>query len=284
VTATLDQLRAAADDAAARRALSADPAVVALAVERVRSALTATMYVGIAIALAFTTVAVQGWGARVSGAEAHTAVWWSMWGLSLLVELPLVAILIGEQIAGRYDVKPAAWVRRARWSLIGFAYLMNTFEPWSLVLGGSWGFGSLMLHSIPPVVILLASEALTGMRTMLADTVTAAAAAAATVTDRRKAPAPKVRKPTEKAPAPEKTQDVEQPPPPDEIRAAGRKRQIGVGWALTHWREDLNSADIVEGLLAEGIEVSRGEAWRCLNEARRQRGELHDTSGEESTG
>lgn len=45
-------------------------------------------------------------------------------------------------------------------------------------------------------------------------------------------------------------------------------RQIGVGWAIDNWRDDLRPMEVGEALLALGIQCSKGERSKILSEAR----------------
>jgi hypothetical protein len=285
--ADLAELQRAADDAAARRRLDTDPAVVALGVERARAHVDRLMWFGIGIALVFTTITVQDWAADTATAALYSLVWWSMWGLSALIELPLVATLYGQQVAERYGVTVPPWVRHTRRTLLAFTFLLNTWAAAAQVLGGRWGFGLLLLHAIPPAVILLATECSTALREALTAAVLAAESRAAA--DARKATKPPRRERRDRRPderpderadgrneqghSDDKNDKDEQDIDPGVDTPLPTLRSLGVAWALAHWRDDLMPNDIRNGVKADtGRDMSRGEASRCKKDAAKQLG------------
>ena len=263
------RLLAEAQRAARLRAYQTDPAVVALVVERTRVAIERTMWIGIGLGMAFTTVSVQQWGA--TGVELFGLGWWAAWLLAPLVEVPLLAILRGESTAARYGVTVGPWVKRARWTLLTAAYLMNTLGPWTaLITGGS--FAEVLRHSVPVVAVLVGVEALTDVRVALNSAVTAAVAAASAASKTApKAAAPARPRPTRgraqptpsdpsaEAPLPDAVVDGSDPAPPDDLTAARTARQVGVDWAVEHWRDDLRPVDIGAAMVELGRPVSKGE-------------------------
>jgi hypothetical protein len=242
-------LLADAARAAELREHATDPAVVALAVESTRRAIERLMWIGIAIGMTFTTVSVQQWGA--AGAEPYSLPWLAAWLLAPLVEVPLLAILLGEQAAARHAVKPRGWVRRARWTLLALTYLMNTWASWVAWFGGDGGFRDVLQHSVPVIAVLVGVEALTDLRGMLAEAVAAAAAA--------RPPRKPAARPDKRERKAEQRQTV--PPPPNTGKAPG-VREIGVAWAVENWRDDLRPVDIGEAMMRLGHPVSKGERSR----------------------
>lgn len=290
VTAPADEgaeLLGRAERAARRRAYDTDPAVVALTVDEARVVIERTMWVGIALGMVFTCASVQEWGAQ--GAPAWSLGWCAAWLLAPLVEVPLLAILRGEQVAARYGVRPGTWVRRARWTLLAAAYAMNSWGAWAAVLGGTGGWAKVLLHSIPPLAVLIAAEALTDLRDMLTRAVGAAASAPRPVT---RPPA----RPREPRTRPRPAAPPVTPPPPDEPETAepetdgeqapaatgGTAREVAVAWALAHWDDDhrdprtgepcpIRPVHVSNHMKAIGREISKGEASKALTAAKAER-------------
>lgn len=268
-------LLAEAERAAVRRAHQTNPDVVALAVDEVRATIERTMWIGIALGMVFTTASVQEWAAE--GAAAWSLAWLSAWLLAPLVEVPLLAALRAEQAAARYGIAPTRLVRRGRWALLAAGYLLNTYGPWSDVLGGLGGWDKVLLHSIPPLAVLVAVEMLTDLRDMLTRAITAAANAP-------RPTRPVARKPTP-APRTERTApplDEKPPPPPPPVDPPARTaRELGVEWALANWdapdgsdRGPLRPLHVREHMAGIDREISKGEASRVMAAARDERARL----------
>jgi hypothetical protein len=168
-------------DAAEVRAYQTHPDVVALRIERVRSQVDGLCWAGITLGLAFTMTNVQ------SFAAGNTAVWslpWlAAWVLDPTVSLVLLAVLRAEQVTSRYQVRTGRWARAAKWFTLAATYLMNTWQAWAI--GSTAG---VVLHSVPPLLVFVAAEAVTDVRDKLTDAVTVAGEAvdapAASETDR----------------------------------------------------------------------------------------------------
>jgi hypothetical protein len=164
--------------AAEVRAYQTHPDVVALRIERIRSQVDRTCWAGIVLGLAFTMTNVQVFAA--SGAPAWSLPWLAAWVLDPTVSLVLLAILRAEQVTARYQVRTGRWVRTAKWFTLAATYVMNTWSSWAA--GSTAG---VVLHSVPPLLVFVAAEAVTDVRDKLTDAVTAAvrAAEARTATD-----------------------------------------------------------------------------------------------------
>jgi hypothetical protein len=173
-----------AAEAAEVRAYQTHPDVVALRVERVRTQVDRLCWAGIILGLAFTMTNVQGFAA--AGALPWTLPWLAAWVLDPTVSLVLLAILRGEQITARYQVHTGMWVRAAKWFTLAATYLMNTWA--SYATGSPAG---IVLHSVPPLVVFVAAEAITDLRDKLSEAVTVAF----TEANRRHEP-PSVHEPT----------------------------------------------------------------------------------------
>ncbi|MGW5718347.1 hypothetical protein ACWEVP_19425 [Amycolatopsis sp. NPDC003865] len=153
-----------AAEAADVRRWQTHPDVVALQVERVRTQVDRLCWAGIILGLAFTTANVQWFAA--SGAAFGSLPWLTAWLLDPTVCLVLLAILRAEQVTARYQVHTGAWVRAAKWLTLAATYVMNTWSSWAA--GSPAG---VVLHSVPPLVVFVAAEAVTDLRDKLTDAV-----------------------------------------------------------------------------------------------------------------
>jgi hypothetical protein len=143
------------------RAAGAEP------VEQVAVQVDRLCWTGILLGLAFTMTNVQQFAAN--GARPWSLPWWSAWLLDPMVSLVLLAILRAEQITARYGVRTGGWVRVAKWFTLAATYVMNT---WQAFTAGSPAL--VVLHSVPPLVVFVAAEAVTDLRDKLGQTITAA--------------------------------------------------------------------------------------------------------------
>jgi len=160
------RLATAAREAEQLRLLATRPDVVALRVDRLRRQVDGLLWLGITLGLAFTAVNVQRFAA--GGAPAYSATWWAAWLLDPMVSLVLLAVLRAEQLTARYQVRLAGWARGTKWATCAATYTMNTWEAWGLAdvpLSPS----GVVLHSIPPLLVVLAAETGPGLRDRLAE-------------------------------------------------------------------------------------------------------------------
>ncbi|MGB3438742.1 MAG: hypothetical protein WBA97_08305 [Actinophytocola sp.] len=160
-----------AAEAAELRAYQTDPDVIALRVERVRSQVDRLCWAGIVCGLAFTMTNVQTFAA--AGAAAWSLPWLAAWLLDPTVSVVLLAILRAEQVTARYQVSTGPWVRRAKRFTLAATYVMNV---WASFATGS--LAGIVLHSVPPLVVFVAAEAVTDLRDKLTEAVNAAFAEA----------------------------------------------------------------------------------------------------------
>jgi hypothetical protein len=167
-----------AAEAADVRRYQTHPDVVALRVERVRTQVDRLCWAGIVLGLAFTMANVQWFAA--AGSAPWSLPWLAAWLLDPTVSLVLLAILRAEQVTARYQVHTGQWVRAAKWLALAATYVMNT---WSSFAAGS--LAGVVLHSVPPLIVFAAAEAVTDLR----DKLTKAATVASTDAARRAAPA-----------------------------------------------------------------------------------------------
>lgn len=174
------QLAQDAAEAADVRAYQTHPDVVALRIERIRSQVDRLCWAGIVLGLAFTMTNVQVFAA--GGAAVWSLPWLAAWVLDPTVSLVLLAILRAEQVTARYQVRTGRWVRGAKWFTLAATYVMNTWASWAA--GSAAG---VVLHSVPPLLVFVAAEAVTDLRDKLTDAVTAAVNAAVRAADGRTA-------------------------------------------------------------------------------------------------
>lgn len=129
-------------------------------IERVAAQVDRLCWTGILLGLAFTMTNVQQFAA--AGAAAWSLAWFAAWLLDPMVSLVLLAILRAEQVTARHGVRLGGWVRAAKWFTLGATYVMNT---WSAFVAGSAAL--VVLHSVPPLVVFVAAEAVTELRDKL---------------------------------------------------------------------------------------------------------------------
>jgi hypothetical protein len=141
-------------------------------------------WTGILMGLAFTMSNVQGFAA--AGARTWSVPWCAAWLLDPMVSLVLLAILRADQVTARHGLATGGWVRAAKWFTLAATYVMNT---WAAFMAGSLAL--VVLHSVPPLVVFVAAEAVTELRNQLA------AAVAEPFTNEQPDPGePKQRKPS----------------------------------------------------------------------------------------
>lgn len=164
------RLAVEAADAARIRALATDPDVIALRVERIRGQVDACAWLAIGLGLAFTAVNVQTFAA--AGAAVWSPAWLVAWLLDPMVSLLLIAVLRAEQVTARWQVPTGPRVAAAKWGAFTATYAMNTWAAWT-----SGVPSGVVLHSVPPLVVLLGAEVAPELRDRLTAAVHAAAAA-----------------------------------------------------------------------------------------------------------
>ncbi|MGC0319349.1 hypothetical protein [Kitasatospora acidiphila] len=93
------------------------------------------------------------------------------WFLAPAVDLALCAALLGDAVLSRWELDAGPWATRLRWFAGGATLALNTWQPWS-----SLDPASIVLHSVPPVLLFLLAEAASPYRMGFAETVRRAAA------------------------------------------------------------------------------------------------------------
>ncbi|HEX5407937.1 MAG TPA: hypothetical protein VFX16_37200 [Pseudonocardiaceae bacterium] len=141
-------------------------------VERVAVQVDRLCWSGVLLGLAFTMTNVQQFAAN--GAPSWSLPWCTAWLLDPMVSLVLLAILRAEQVTARYGVHTGGWVRAAKWFTLTATYVMNTWEAFTAASPAR-----VVLHSVPPLVVFVAAEAVTDLRDKLGTAVSAAQSAEA---------------------------------------------------------------------------------------------------------
>ncbi|RRO20003.1 hypothetical protein EIL87_03270 [Saccharopolyspora rhizosphaerae] len=147
------------------------------AVEQVRKQVDRLCWSGILLGLAFTMTNVQSFAAN--GAPVWSLPWLAAWLLDPMVSLVLLAILRAEQVTARCGIRTGGWVRGAKWFTLAATYVMNTWGAYA-----ARSADMVVLHSVPPLVVFVAAEAVTDLR----DKLTAAVRAASVNADSEPAP------------------------------------------------------------------------------------------------
>jgi hypothetical protein len=140
-------------------------------------------WVGITLGLTFTMANVQSFAA--GGVGKFSIQWWIAWLLDPMVSLPLLGVLIGEQVLTRYNVKSGAWVHVVKWVTLSCTYAMNTWQAWVAMEPSK-----ILLHSVPPIVVVCAAEGLTDLRHRITEAVTKAIEIATPVQETGSQPVP----------------------------------------------------------------------------------------------
>ncbi|MEU0510094.1 hypothetical protein [Amycolatopsis sp. NPDC006125] len=128
--------------------------------ERVAQQVDRLCWTGILLGLAFTMTNVQQFAA--AGAPAWSLRWCGAWLLDPMVSLVLLAVLRAEQVTARYGIRTGGWARGAKWFTLGATYVMNTWEAFV-----NRSPAQVVLHSVPPLVVFVAAEAVTDLRDKL---------------------------------------------------------------------------------------------------------------------
>ncbi|HEX5404211.1 MAG TPA: hypothetical protein VFX16_18130 [Pseudonocardiaceae bacterium] len=134
-------------------------------VDQVAAQVDRLCWAGILLGLAFTMTNVQQFAAN--GARPWSLPWWSAWLLDPMVSLVLLAILRAEQVTARHGVRTGGWSRAAKWFTLAATYVMNV---WQAFTAGSPAL--VVLHSVPPLVVFVAAEAVTDLRDTLGQVIT----------------------------------------------------------------------------------------------------------------
>lgn len=143
------------------REVLTDPDVVAMRIERRRQVGEAMLWGAIGTLLIFTIITVQRFVASADGSPAPVGglEWFGAWFMEPGIVVGLVAVLIWEAAILRQQVKIRWKTRAAKWGLLLVTYTMNTWVAWSELFNGNGHFGSVILHSAPPIIVFGLTEA-----------------------------------------------------------------------------------------------------------------------------
>jgi hypothetical protein len=165
----LDELTRAAREASEVRGYQTDPDVVALRIERIRAWCDRLVWTGIVLGLLFTAANVQGFASgdtRPPWEKGGSLDWVIAWLLDPMVSLVLIGVLMGEQVINRYGLEADRWVRITKWVALGATYAMNTWGAWA-----AKDPKQILLHSVPPVIVVCAVEAVPELRRRITEAV-----------------------------------------------------------------------------------------------------------------
>lgn len=139
------------------------PAVQIAALQRLQANLTTVLVTVAVVALAFTATNVT-----MFAIDHHVSAWIA-WLLDPMVAVALGAVLIVDGRLSEHGVHPSGWASALRWFAGLGTWLMNC---WSSLWPTGSAFGvprqvdpaGLVLHSIPPVLLIVLAEAITHYR------------------------------------------------------------------------------------------------------------------------
>lgn len=127
------------------------PVERATRVARVRSEVDVGIWVVIWLSLAFTAINVQIFAAR--GAEMWSLAWSAAWLLDPMVSILVLVVVRAEQITSRWRVRLGWPITATKWGCFAATYAMNTWSSWV-----EQSPSRIVLHSVPPAMMLLAAE------------------------------------------------------------------------------------------------------------------------------
>ncbi|MFJ8717978.1 hypothetical protein ACIRD9_33220 [Streptomyces violaceus] len=167
----------------------APPAVQIAALQALQSNLTRVLVTVAVVALAFTATNVT-----LFAIDHHISPWIA-WLLDPMVAVALGAVLIVDGRLSEHGVHPSGWASGLRWFAGLGTWLMNC---WGSLWPAGTAFGiprqvdpaGLVLHSIPPVLLIVLAEAITHYRRAILDRITMLRAQVDTPPDRVDAPVP----------------------------------------------------------------------------------------------
>ncbi|MFJ7196113.1 MULTISPECIES: hypothetical protein [unclassified Streptomyces] len=138
------------------------------ALQSLQSGLTKVLVAVAVVALAFTATNVT-----LFAIDHHISVWIA-WLLDPMVAVALGAVLIVDGRLSEHGVQPSGWATVLRWFAGLGTWLMNC---WASLWPAGAAFGvprqvdpaGLVLHSIPPVLLIVLAEAITFYRRAILD-------------------------------------------------------------------------------------------------------------------
>ncbi|MEU4891935.1 hypothetical protein AB0B12_23905 [Streptomyces sp. NPDC044780] len=147
---------------------SAPPRGQIATLNRLQSGLTTVLVLVAVVALAFTATNVTMFAIQ------HEVSPWIAWLLDPMVAVALGAVLIVDGRLSEYGVNPSGWASGLRWFAGLGTWVMNC---WGSLWPEGTAFGvprqvdpaGLVLHSIPPVLLIVLAEAITHYRRAILD-------------------------------------------------------------------------------------------------------------------
>ncbi|MET4648268.1 hypothetical protein ABID95_008040, partial [Streptomyces atratus] len=138
------------------------------ALQGLQAGLTKVLVAVAVVALAFTATNVT-----LFAIDHHISVWIA-WLLDPMVAVALGAVLIVDGRLSEHGVHPSGWATGLRWFAGLGTWLMNC---WASLWPAGTAFGvprdvdpaGLVLHSIPPVLLIVLAEAITFYRRAILD-------------------------------------------------------------------------------------------------------------------
>uniref|UniRef100_A0AAU3GWP2 Uncharacterized protein n=1 Tax=Streptomyces sp. NBC_01401 TaxID=2903854 RepID=A0AAU3GWP2_9ACTN len=190
------------------------------ALQSLQSGLTKVLVIVAVVALAFTATNVT-----LFAIDHHISVWIA-WLLDPMVAVALGAVLIVDGRLSEHGVKPSGWATVLRWFAGLGTWLMNC---WGALWPAGSAFGvprdvdpaGLVLHSIPPVLLIVLAEAITFYRRAILDRIAVLRDQVDTVVERVEAPLVHPVSTTALTPAP-----AEQPRPAAPVTPAVKRLVI----------------------------------------------------------
>ncbi|MFB8034125.1 extensin [Streptomyces sp. NPDC056004] len=179
------------------------------ALQSLQSGLTKVLITVAVVALAFTATNVT-----LFAIDHHISVWIA-WLLDPMVAVALGAVLIVDGRLSEHGVQPSGWATVLRWFAGLGTWLMNC---WASLWPAGAEFGvprqvdpaGLVLHSIPPVLLIVLAEAITFYRRAILDRIAALRDQVDTVVERVEDP---TIHPASTAPSPTAVPEPSRPAP-----------------------------------------------------------------------
>lgn len=154
------------------RALSSDPDLLAVTIEKVRRRTTTGLYFFLTLGLAFTTTGVQRFLA--DGTSPADPLWWAAWCVEPMLAGLLIVLLNFEAVITTHGVNTdSVWFDRLKWLLLAATLFMNvTPEIRPLWTGtGVFNLGAAVMHVLVPLVIFGLAEVLPVVQARLIDVI-----------------------------------------------------------------------------------------------------------------
>lgn len=196
------------------------------ALRRTLRQLTAVLVFVSVAALTFTATSVTRFAVH------HGVPQGIAWMLDPMVGIALGAVLVFDGVLSEHGIRPGGWAAVLRWFAGGATWLMNVWDSvWPE--GTGWGLprhldpAGVVLHSIPPVLLIVLAEAITRYRQAILARIRFVEAAAAVVNVPRSSTPPE---PPAAASAEGPQSPPDEPPAPVRLSTADATQAIEQGW------------------------------------------------------